>query len=204
MSRRWYASTSSLVPHSGSSVTPTRATRGDESRPKLGNRRGNHLALSAVQVVVVERHDRSTGADGLTQPAGIDAIQPRQVDQPDARPGLVLELLRRFERVGQHPRSVAEHDEVRHRPSRSIPRQHGTLLARIRKRHRPFDRHQPQGTRFSATEFTSVSNSAPTSASQHGSASTRFGTDLQGAAMSRTDWCEWPGPPGSRPASDPT
>src|SRR5439155_1105556 len=24
------------------------------------------------------------------------------------------------------------------------------------------------------------------------------------AEMSRTDWCEWPGPPGTRPASEPT
>ena len=41
------------------------------------------------------------------------------------------------------------------------------------------------------------------SASHDGSINSRFGTDAS-VAMSRTDWCECPGPPGTSPASDPT
>ena len=39
--------------------------------------------------------------------------------------------------------------------------------------------------------------------SVHGSAMIRFG-HAASALMSRTDWCEWPGPPGRSPASDAT
>src|SRR6185503_18288841 len=82
------------------------ARRGIEAEP--GDRRGQHLSLAAVHVMVVERHDRAATADGLLQPRGVDPIEPRQVDEADARAGALLDLLRRMPGVREHPGAVAE------------------------------------------------------------------------------------------------
>ena len=94
-SRPWCASTSSLVPHSGSAVTPIAYDARGGLEPELGDRGRQHLALTALHVVIVERDDRAAVADRLAQPARVDAIQPRQVDEAHAGARALLEFLRR-------------------------------------------------------------------------------------------------------------
>src|SRR5512132_2049769 len=66
---------------------------------ELGDRGGEHLALAAFQIVIVEREDVTPTANHFPQPSQIDAIEPGQVDQPNAGTAALLDFLGRFERV---------------------------------------------------------------------------------------------------------
>ena len=71
----------------------------------------------------------------------------------------------------------------------SKPSAQGTLTSR---------RYTEPGARCTAQ-----STAARTSDSENGSSNAIPGI-APSAEMSRTDWCEWPGPPGTSPASEPT
>ena len=82
----WWASTSSLVPHSGSDSHADSKDARRRLECELGDGGRQHLALAALQIVVVEREDVAAAADDFAQPPQIDPVEPRQIHEPMLAP----------------------------------------------------------------------------------------------------------------------
>src|SRR5204862_95250 len=68
-----------------------------------------HVALTAVDEVIVEREDRGRVAHGRGKPFAIDSVEPRQVDHRQVETVPLAQARRRLDRLGDERRTVRGH-----------------------------------------------------------------------------------------------
>ncbi len=195
------ASTSLFSPLFGTSSTPILCTRAAASGACAASAASTPSPEAAADVVVVERDDRRAVRD-LRQPGAVDVRAARAARRRRPRPRPRPASVRRAPGAADHHRARRDEEQVA-ALAQDRPAPGDELLDRGRlEADRPRHADEPEVDRPCGARSTAQSTAARTSCSENGSISAIPGI-APSAEMSRTDWCEWPGPPGTSPASEP-